>query len=756
ILRAFIRNLIFRSSEGGSTLTQQLVKNTLLSSEKTIWRKIKEFILAVEVERRYSKDQIIEMYLNQIPYGGTTYGIESAARYYFGKPAKELSVIEGAILSGLPQSPSIYSPIFGVKDAYINRTKAVLRRMREDGYISKAKEALYLKQLPTVTFKKKSDFLTGGHFVFYVENILKNLVGEDLLFKKGLVIKTTLDLDLQREAEKIVREEIKKAKGLSISNGAVVIMSPKDGSILAMVGSVDYNNDKFGKFNAALGLRQPGSTLKPFTYAVALEKGLTAGSMTMDVPTEFSTGIKTGSEELDKPYIPVNYDGKYRGPVQLRFSLGSSLNVTAVKTIAMVGLQPFLQKVYDAGLTTLAPTEQNMKRFGLSITLGGGEVRLVDLVSAYASLASGGKSVNSRAVTEVRDYSNKLLFKPSQEQSRQIFSTETSFVISHIMSDNNARLLTFGPHNYLNIPGKTVGAKTGTTDDKRDNWTIGFTKDIVIGVWVGNNDNSKMNPALASGVSGAAPIWYRLFNYAFKKGYKDGIMDKPDKVKAVEIDSFFGGLQKEGIPKRVEYYREGTEPKAVSPFYKKLKVSKSGDKLANTVEIGSGNYDEKEFYLVTESDPVSLDGKNRWQEAISKWASEQSDEKWKVPRETSTDNADSISITLTKPLDRSRVGNDIDILARTFSTETLSYFKLLVNDSEKINTKETVIDQRINLSDGIYRLKFVAENSKGKKTEKEILVGVNQDAIPTPTSAPPATPVPTTTAPTPTSVVPAI
>ena len=724
IARSMIKNIVFRRIEGGgSTLTQQLIKNSLLSTEQTMLRKIKELILAVELERRYTKDQILEMYLNQTPYGGTAWGVESASQYYFAKHAAELNLVESAILAGLPQSPSRYSPYIGEEKAYLERTKQVLRRMREDKYITKNQEQAALLKLPNVKFDRKKAAFPAPHFIFYLKDILDEKLTNNALYQKGLIIKSTLDLKLQKAIEKIVTEEIAKTKGLDISNAAVVVVDPKTGEILAMVGSIDFDNTQFGKFNAALGLRQPGSALKPFTYALALEQGLTASTVFMDVKTEFTSG-----QETDKPYVPENYDGQYRGPMQLRMALGNSINVTAVKTLAQVGINNLLQTLYEAGLSTMAPTKENLQRFGLSLTLGGGEVKLVDLVAAYTALANSGKATSLKSIIEVKDYRNKSIFKEKKPVSKLIFSKETAFIISHILSDNNARLLSFGANNYLNISGKTVAAKTGTTDDKRDNWTVGYTNDLVVGVWVGNNDNSPMSPALASGVSGAAPIWRRIFIEAFSQGYGDGIITKPDKVTALEIDALFGGLPHSGSPTRVEYFLEGTQPQKESTVYQKVKISKTTGDLANSTEIARGNYEEKEFFIFREQDPLSTDGKNRWQEAIDEWAKQQSDDRWKPPTKVSSENLDDIKIQVNDPQDMSQINsNDLKIFAKAISNYSLKSFELYVGSERKIKTSETVIDQNLHLETGVYKLLFKAINEKGKEKTKEITIGINQD-----------------------------
>lgn len=731
IFRSMVKNIVFRRIEGGgSTITQQLIKNSLLSTEQTMLRKIKELILAVELERRYSKDEILEMYLNQTPYGGTAWGVEAAANYYFGKHTKELNLVQSAIIAGLPQSPSRYSPFIGESDAYIERTKQVLRRMREDKYITKKQEQEAVLLLPKIKFSKQKANFPAPHFIFYIKDILDKQITNNAIYQKGLIIKSTLDLDLQRKVEQIVKEELAKTKGLNISNAAVVVANPNSGEILAMVGSVDFSNEKFGKFNAALGLRQPGSALKPFTYALALENGYTASTPIMDVRTEFTTG-----QDTDKPYIPVNYDGKFHGPVQLRMALGSSINIPAVKVLARVGIKNLLQMLYDSGLSTLAPTDSNLNRFGLSLTLGGGEVKLIDLVGSYTALANEGVATSLQSIKEVRDHRNKLIYKAKKPTKKKVMSKETSFIISHILSDNNARLLGFGENNYLNIGGKTVAAKTGTTDDKKDNWTVGYTKDLVVGVWVGNNDNTPMNQALASGTSGAAPIWRRIFLAAFNLGYKDGIMAIPNNVKALQIDALFGGLPHDGSPIRSEYFVNGTEPQEQSSYYQKLKISKSSGKLANQTEIMSNNYDEKEFYIVVEQDPLSIDGVNRWQKAIDEYANSQSDDRWKPPKDKSDADSDKISLTVIEPKNNSKIDNNqVRIYAKVGSSFSLKQFEVLINGASRIKTNEMVIDETINLDNGIYKLIFKATNEKDKSTETEVTIGINQD--PVVTSAP--------------------
>src|SRR3989344_4784063 len=649
IIRAFLSILFRRGFQGGSTITQQLIKNVLLDSRRTASRKIKEIILAYEVERKYSKDEILLMYLNEAPYGGNFWGVGSASKGYFGKDPKNLSLIESAFLAGLPQSPSIYSPFIGEHDSWKQRTKDVLRRMKEDKYIDTNEINNALKQLDSLKFTTPKLAIEAPHFVFYVRDQIEKEYGTKLL-DQGVKIQTSLSLEIQKAAETIVKEELTKLKGLNLTNSAVVVLDSRTNEVLAMLGSYDFNDEKFGKFNAALGLRQPGSAIKPITYALAFEKGYTPATVIMDLNTAFP---QTGQAD----YIPENYDGKFRGPMQLRFTLGNSINIPAVKLLAMVGIRDFLQKASDMGLETFAPTDANLRRYGLSITLGGGETRLLDITSAFSIFARGGIKKELSSVWEISDFTGKTIFKKSKTKEQRIFSPEVSFLISHILSDNNARIEEFGANSYLNIPGKTVAVKTGTSNDKRDNWAIGFSKGITVGIWSGNNDNSPMNQKIASGATGASQIFYRLM-IELLKSYKDGIMEKPDKVKAVTIDSFLGGLPHEAVPTRSEYFLDGSEPKDLSSFYKKLKISKATGKLANDVEIRTGNYDEKEYIVIRENDPISTDGKNRWQEYIDAWVKEINDDKYHPPTEISESSSELVIVQIKSPSDKETISSN--------------------------------------------------------------------------------------------------
>lgn len=742
LLRAFLNIITLHGLQGGSTLTQQLVKNVLLTSERTLPRKIKEFILAVQIERKYTKDEILQMYLNEAPYGGTMWGIESAAQGYFGKHVKELTPLESIILAGLPQRPSTYSPFSGSPNAYKMRSEEVIRRLREDGYITSKEEQEYKRELVSVKFATPGGQFIAPHFVLYVKKLLTELFGESQVEKGGLRVVTTLDRELQLKAESIVKEELEKAKNLNVGNGAVLAINPQNGEILAYVGSREYDSTDTefqGKYDVvSQGYRQPGSALKPITYAVAFNKGYTAASLLMDVETHFPGG-------RDKPdYIPKNYDNKFRGPVQMRFALGNSINIPAVKTTALVAIQDILKLAYDMGISSLAPTSENVEKFGLSITLGGGEVRLMDLVAAYGVLATGGVKNDLVPILKVTDNNGKTIYENKKRTSKRVLGEDVSFLVTHILLDNEARKEVFGTNSYLVIPGRTVAAKTGTTDDKRDNWTVGYTPSVVVGVWVGNNDNSPMNPRLASGATGAAPIWYRIMREAAKDKPNEEFK-VPSNVSSLTIDAYGGGLPHEGRATRSEYFIKGTEPTSVSPIYTKVKLSKNDkNKLANAVEVATGNYEEKEFIKFIESDPTSRDGKNLWQEGIDAWVAKQGEPIYHPPSDTSSTNENEVVVRIKKPSDKTQIdSNDFEVLADAKAMRDIKKMELYVDDSLKTTAMANLLSENIHLDIGIHTIKVKAYDTDNRSGESQITVGVKVDPNPTATPNPSPTISPT-------------
>jgi penicillin-binding protein 1C len=565
ILRALTATVTKGSLQGGSTITQQLVKSALLTPERTITRKIREIILAYLVEKRYNKDKILELYLNQVPYGGTAWGVATASEKFFGKSVKDLTLSESALLAGLPQAPTLYSPFGSRPDLAIERQSEVLKRMLDDGYITQD-DVEQAKNQP-ITFAKPRN-IKAPHFVMFVKELLAEKYGEETLSGGGLKITTTLDLDLQEYVEASLSAEITKLSSMHVTNGAALVTNPATGEILSMVGSADYFATASGSFNVTTALRQPGSSIKPVNYAIGIENNvITPATMFLDVPTCF------GVPNLPT-YCPKNYDGKFHGPTQTRLALGNSYNIPAVKMMYLNSLETFVASSSAWGLDTLKDPSQ----YGLSLTLGGGEVRMTDMAEAFGVLANGGVRKDLVAIRKIIDkngsilanYEDPNLDKPIPSQillkGPRVISSETAFLISHILLDNNARQDMFGTSSLLVIPNKAVSVKTGTTDDLRDNWTIGYTPLVLVAVWVGNNDNSPMNRNLVSGVTGAAPIWNKIMKRVLL-GKPDIWPKQPTGVVGAQICTTSGLLppnpdgEDKGCITRYEYFKEGTVPK---------------------------------------------------------------------------------------------------------------------------------------------------------------------------------------------------
>ncbi|NMB69679.1 PBP1A family penicillin-binding protein [candidate division WWE3 bacterium] len=503
LIRAAYQSIAKDNLQGGSTITQQLVKNVLLSPERTVSRKLKEGVLSILAERIYTKDQILEMYINNIPFGGVAIGAQAAADKYFGKDISELDIAESAMLAGLPGAPTSYSPILDLESAK-KRQLYVLQRMVDQGYLTQ--EQMDTENNKTLHFYDQGIYIRAPHFVSYVIEQLKDKYGERMLYKGGLKIYTSLDLDLQDQVDQILEEEISKnGKKLYISNGAALVIDVENSSILAYQGSVDYFKDSWGSFDVVRAPRQPGSSIKPVTYSLALSNGFTAASIINDGPVRYTT---KGSA----PYSPVNYDGRFHGNVSLRQALANSYNIPAVKIAAVLGAD----KVKEQGRKLGLRSWEGIDNYGLSITLGGVEVSLLELTNVYATFARGGVAKELNSIVRIEQSDGQVLFASKETSGERVLTPEVSYILSHILSDNNARQPAFGVNNNLSIPGYTVAVKTGTTDNKRDNWTLGYTPSFAVGVWVGNNNNTVMNQTLASGLSGAAPIWNKITTYMLK------------------------------------------------------------------------------------------------------------------------------------------------------------------------------------------------------------------------------------------------
>lgn len=494
IIRSIYKNATQGQLTGGSTITQQLVKNALLSPEKKITRKIKEIILSIEVELTYNKDAILEMYLNEVSYGGSAYGIQEASEVYFGKEVGKLTLPEAALLAGLPKSPTRFSPFGSSPELAIVRQGEVLHLMAVNKFITPSEEEEAKKQ--KLVFAKNQTPINAPHFVMFVRQTLVEKYGEEMVAQGGLSVTTTLDLDIQKMAEEVVKKEVDAAKRYRVGNGAAVVLAPQTGEILAMVGSKDYFDMKAdGNVNVVTSHRSPGSSIKVVNYAYALSHGYSPASILQDTPVRF---VVPGQP----PYVPKNYDNNFRGSITLRSALAESRNIPAVRLLAANGLQNIIEMGREMGITTW----EDPSKYGLSLTLGGGDVRLLDLAQVYATVANMGARPTINYISKVVNYRGEVLEHPSAGQER-VLDPRVAFMLIDILKDNNARSPSFGSHSALVIPGRNdVAVKTGTSNDLRDNLTVGFNQKYLTAVWVGNNDYTPMG-RIASGITGAAPIW---------------------------------------------------------------------------------------------------------------------------------------------------------------------------------------------------------------------------------------------------------
>lgn len=524
ILRAVLTDLKLQSAnQGGSTITQQLIRTVYLTNQKSIARKIREAVLSIELERRYSKDQIFGWYLNAVPFGQNAYGVSAASQTYFNKPASDLSVPEAAALTALLPAPSYYSPYGTHKSELLQRKDLVLERMREVGYITK--DEMESAKQEKINFAEDITPIKAPHFVMYVKKYLEDKYGEDYLKEKGLKIYTTLDWELQSYAEKVIEDAEKSNMAKKANNTALVVTDPKTGEILSLIGSKNYFEKPYPegcdekpagsclfdpKFDVAtMGLRQPGSSFKPFVYAAAFKKGFTPDTILWDAKTEFNPncpldGNGTTDQYGLQCYNPRNYDGLYRGKISLRQSLAGSLNLPSVKIFYLAGMKNTLETARDFGISTL----NDPSRYGLSLVLGGGEVNLLELTSAYGVFATEGRQIPPVSILKIEDSDGNII-EQNKKQLTKVLDTQVARQINSVLSDNNARSFIFGSNSALYFPDHQVAVKTGTTSNLKDGWTMGYTPFAVLGVWVGNSDNS---PTRDAGVGLAAPMWRKVMD----------------------------------------------------------------------------------------------------------------------------------------------------------------------------------------------------------------------------------------------------
>lgn len=584
ILRAAWINL--RRGEalaGGSTITQQVARNLLLDQaergERSLRRKLREALLAWRLTRRFTKDEILALYLNQTYYGGMAYGLEAAAQTFFGRPAAQLDLAECALLAGLPQAPALYNPYTNLEAARA-RQSIVLRLMEQDGYITA--EQRRLAEREPLALAEKPYPIEAPHFVMMVRAELDRRFSPEQIYRRGgLVVRTTLDLDWQKLAEAAVSRHLEQLQrsedglGHNVHNAALVALHSRSGEVLALVGSPDYFDGAHGgAINMALAPRQPGSAIKPLVYAAALDPtapggGWTAATMLLDVSTSFTT-----SE--GKAYIPANYDLREHGPVLLREALASSLNIPAVLALQHVGLQNFSALARKLGISTLGDPQT----YDLSLALGGGEVRLTELTAAYAVFANGGYSVTPQLILEVRDFQGKQVYQPTAPPQARLLDERIAWLISDILSDPDARRLGFGANSLLRLD-RPAAVKTGTTSNFHDNWTVGYTPDLVVGVWSGNTDYRPMREV--NGLSGAAPIWHQFMRSALAGRPAQPFVRPPGLVQ-VEVCKLSGLLPTPQCPyRRMEWFIYGTEPTAPDTFYRQVTLDVATGRLATAL-----------------------------------------------------------------------------------------------------------------------------------------------------------------------------
>jgi penicillin-binding protein 1A len=546
ILRSILVDLrLKRPAQGGSTITQQLIRSSFLTLEKTLERKVREIILSLELERKYSKDQILEWYLNQVPFGSNSYGIEAASQTFFQKPARDLSLAEAATLASLIRAPSYLSPYGENKNELLERKDRILGLMVNSGFITKEQSEKAKNE--TLNFAEVLEPIKAPHFVLYVKNYLIEEYGEDFLKEKGFKVYTSLDWELQEAAEEIVAQRVKTNKDSNAHNASLVAIDPNNGEVLTLVGSADWFGDPYPegctpgkdclfdpKFNIAIGTksypgRQPGSAFKPFAYAAAFKKGFTPETILWDAKTEFNLNCSSNATQTEdeyglKCYHPQNYDDKFRGPISMRDSLAQSINLTSVKTLYLAGVEETINLAKNLGITTLtaAPSQ-----YGLSLVLGGGEVKLLEMASAYGVFATEGFIVPSVSILKIEDSEGATIEK-NKKTPKRVLEAQVCRLISDVLSDNEARIPMFGPISPLYFEGQQVAVKTGTTQEYRDAWTVGFTSSIVAGVWVGNNDNSPTGRK--PGVALASPLWHQFMEKALLKYPKQGF-ENPEPTK---------------------------------------------------------------------------------------------------------------------------------------------------------------------------------------------------------------------------------
>lgn len=749
IIRGGWRTLRGEGLQGGSTITQQVVKNTLLTPERNITRKIKEFILSIQLERKYTKDEILQMYFNESPYGGQAWGVGAAAEMYFGKNVKDLTLAESTLIAGLPQAPSAYSPCGSNPENAKVRQKIVLSLMVNNGYLTKEQQQeITDTEIPVVCFGYSAKDIKAPHFVMYVRNYLTEMYGEKMVEQGGLRVTTTLDWATQQIAEEEAVKQIdalQKAKA-NATNAGVMVVDPKTGEILSMVGSVDYYDvEHDGNVNVMLSDQiQPGSAIKPIMYLTAFTQGYSPSTYVSDIKTCFSGGA--GQPD----YCPVNWDGKFWGPMSIRTALANSRNIPAVKMLQAVGIQNMIDLSHKMGITTLNEAD----RYGLSLTLGGGEVRPFDMAQAFAVIANMGQKTDLTPLLKVTDYRDKTLYE-EKPASKEVVKSEYAYLVNDILSDSNARKTTFG--NSLEI-GRPLAVKTGTTNDNKDAWTIGYTPQRVTVVWVGNFNKEPMNGVMGS--TGATPIMKGIMTRILKELPVEG-WTKPAKVVERVVDNLSGLIPQEnrGFPTRTEVFAKGSEPTRVDDFHLIVRVCKSDtSRLATQYHIDKGLAEEKAYTYLKEI----LDA---WQPFTDTWMTERAAEGYGKPPtekcEIAVDDqvVDGPVVQFVQPAEGTQSTTlTFPVEVRVYSSERVTKVEYYWDDVLIITSNSEPYTTNYDISKlssqyktaGVHKIVVSAYDSLGRKGTKEFpieLINPVGTILTTPT--PTTTVVPTNLTPTP-------
>ncbi|MGD8464497.1 MAG: PBP1A family penicillin-binding protein [Anaerolineae bacterium] len=732
IIRAVIQNVTEgQIVSGASTIPQTLVDNVFLTfeerTEQTMVRKVREAVLAAEISRRYSKQEILEIYLNEVNFGNLAYGVGAAAETYFGKTAGDLTLAEAAMLAGLPQAPAYWDPYTNWEGAK-RRQAVVLDLMVQAGYVTSA-EAEAAKEEPLDLRPLRSD-VKAPHFVVWVQQLLEQKYGAEVLYRSGLRVTTTLDSELQAIAQEEAQAHLVSLQDRNATNAALVAMNPSTGDVLAMLGSADFNDPEIdGQVNVALRLRQPGSSIKPVTYVTAFERGWTPATLIWDVTTEFQ-------DALGRPYVPRNYDRTEHGPVLVRQALGQSLNIPAVKTLDFVGVPAMLDTAHRLGIDSL-----NRPDYGLSLTLGGGDVTLLEMTGAYAVFANSGKRVPPVAILRIEDPAGRVIEEYQAPVGEQVISPQHAYLITDILADNQARAPAFGPNSPLKL-SRTAAAKTGTTDDWRDSWTVGYTPNLVTGVWVGNADNSEMDRV--TGSRGAAPIWHNFMERALT-GEPNSQFPRPEGIGEIEISTDAGSLPSVACPpdrRRFEIFAAGQGPLGPeSDFHQLVPIDTSTGGLAT--EYCPADVVEERYYYV-------LPG-----EEGRRWA--QTHNIPQPPSEMCPVHTGPAQIALSQPQPGETVSGDVYIAGQANMADFDRYVVEYGEGQGPVGWGTVagpfyapvdggllaVWDTR-SLPDRDYTLRVVVYDRQGHSVEARTWVWV-RNPTPTPTSTTTATPSPTTT-----------